>query len=158
MQGLASRKIELNSRKFTLVDEIYFQYLSQWKWFYHNGYAERSINLGNNKIKNIKMHRLITGALAGQLVDHINGDKLDNRIVNLRICDSMQNQQNRAVHYNKKFKGVSWHKRILKWQVSIRVNRQLKHVGYFDNEIEAAKQYNFHAIKYFGEFARLNHV
>lgn len=162
--------IKLSQGKVALVDDTDFEWLNQWKWFYHQGYAERSINLGivngKQKTKNVKMHRLILGTLPAKpnlyidppMVDHINGDSLDNRRSNLRGATSKTNQQNRKVHYNKRFKGVNWHKRIGAWQVSIRVDKQLKHIGYFDDEIIAAKKYNEAALLNFGEFARLNNV
>ena len=155
-------EVELTQNKKAIVDDKDFEWLSQWKWFYHNGYAERSINFGKHpngkqNIKQIKMHRLIMGDDI-PMVDHINGDGLDNRRCNLRLATSTTNQQNRRVHYNKKFKGVNWHKRIGMWQVSIRVDKQLKHIGYFDDEIMAASKYNDFAKRYFGEFARLNDV
>jgi hypothetical protein len=158
-----SKSIPLNQGKFALVDEGDFEWLNQWKWHFHYGYAERSVNLGRDitgkqHTKTIKMHQLIMCAPKGMEVDHKDGNKLDNRRSNLRICTHAENTQNRKVNYNKKFKGVNWHKRMGMWQVSIRVNKNLKHLGYFNDEIIAAKKYNELARSSFGEYARLNDV
>jgi hypothetical protein len=154
--------IPLTQGKFATIDEGDFAYLNQWKWHFSRGYARRSINVerftgGAHHTKTVSMHRQLLGDESSQ-IDHANHDGLDNRRSNLRPCSRTQNQQNRKVHYNKRFKGVNWHKQIGAWQVSIRVDKKLKHIGYYGDEIYAAKVYNKMALKYFGEFARLNHV
>ena len=156
------KKIQLTQGKHALVDDEDFEFLSQWKWHLSHGYAQRSINVsrfGNGKkTKTIRMHRTIMQLSERTSIDHINGDGLDNRKSNLRACTGKQNQQNRKTHYNKRFKGVNWHRRVSKWQTSIRVDGKLRHLGYFIDEIEAAKMYNKAALQYFGEYARLNEV
>jgi len=106
----------------------------------------------------IRMHRLILKAQKGQQVDHINGNGLDNRKDNLRFCTSSQNYQNSRKRKNcsSKYKGVWWHKQSKKWQTGIVLNYKNYHLGYFTNEIEAAKAYDLTAAEFFGEFARLN--
>ena len=113
------------------------------------------------KRKRYKQHRiafLMTYGYIPKYVDHINGIKDDNRIVNLRGCTTSQNGGNRRISSNNKsgFKGVTWSSRSNKWKSSIRVNGNGKHLGYFSNLIKAAEAYNKAAIKYFGEFANLN--
>lgn len=68
-------------------------------------------------------------------LDHINQDSLDNRVENLRQADSCDNMQNRRVFKNNVSgaKGVCWHKRRNKWQVSVGVNCKIKHIGYFED-------------------------
>jgi len=106
------------------------------------------------------MHRVIINAPRHLLVDHINHNGLDNRKANLRTATIAQNNVNRASYKTKnspsKYKGVYWSKRDKKWQVQICHNNKRKHIGQFDNEIQAAKAYDEAAKKYHKEFAVLN--
>lgn len=89
-------------------------------------------------------------------VDHINGNRLDNRRENLRICTHAKNMVNRGVYKNNtsKFKGVSKHKGENKWRAIVAG----KQIGQFDTDIEAARAYNAKMIELHGEFAKLNPV
>lgn len=142
------------------MDDDDFERLSKISWNLHpNGYAQGVINVGNRQVK-VFMHRLVNETPKGMHTDHINGDKLDNRKSNLRTCVHRENQRNRgkAVRTSSKYKGVYWHGRDQKW-VSRIVNKGKKiHLGYFDNEVDAALAYNEAAKQMFGEFARLNVV
>ena len=91
-------------------------------------------------------------------IDHINGDRTDNRIVNLREATGSENQGNRKIHEGgtSKYKGVSWKKQYSKWVAKIVVNHKNIHLGYYDNEEKAALAYNKAALEYFGEFAKIN--
>lgn len=111
-----------------------------------------------NSNKNIRLHRLIMNCPNGKQIDHINGNGLDNRKENLRICSQSENHQNRSKWGNtsSQYKGVHWHKIVKKWVAQIMINGKRKHLGYFDREREAAKAYNYMAIKHFGEYARIN--
>jgi hypothetical protein len=103
------------------------------------------------------MHRVITNAPAGKVVDHIDRNGLNNRRCNLRICSAADNSRN-SVKKGKssRYKGVSWNKKNKKWFSSIKYNRKFLHIGYFENEIAAAKAYDKMAHKLFGQFAYLN--
>jgi hypothetical protein len=91
-------------------------------------------------------------------IDHIDGDKLNNKITNLRLCTHNQNQHNQGIRVNNKsgFKGVSWMKSTRKWQAQICFRSKVKHLGLFNNKIDAAKAYDMAAIDLHGEFAWLN--
>jgi len=96
-------------------------------------------------------------------VDHINGNGLDNRIENLRMCNNSQNQMNRRNQQNSlsKYKGVrKVQERKLNnpWYASISKDRVKFHLGYFSTEKEAAEAYNNKAKELFGEFASLNTI
>ena len=106
---------------------------------------------------NCFLHRLIAGATKGEIVDHRNGNTLDNCRLNLRICAQAENTINRKSKGGaSRFKGVWLEKRRGKWVAEIRLNGKRKHIGTFVDEIEAAKAYDAAARKTHGEFATLN--
>lgn len=108
----------------------------------------------------IVMHRLITNFPKGMSVDHIDGNGLNNRRNNLRVCKNRQNVcYSVSRHGASKFKGVSKsNTRLNPWRAYIAPNRRQISLGFFKTEIEAALAYNKAALKYFGEFALLNDV
>lgn len=90
-------------------------------------------------------------------VDHRFHNTLDNRRCNIRTCTTAQNQHNqRKTRGLSQYKGVSWHKTNKKWQALIRLNGQRIYLGYFNNEIDAAKAYDKKARELFREFAFTN--
>jgi hypothetical protein len=122
-------------------------------------YAIRRVHVGFNKWKHIKMHREILDPPDHLFVDHINHHGYDNRKANLRTATHRQNSYNR-IHFRKnpssKYKGVSWNRYKKKWSVQIRYDGRSKFIGFFDDQIEAAKAYDKAAKKHQGEFAVLN--
>jgi hypothetical protein len=116
----------------------------------------------------LSLHRFVMGCELGdgKVVDHINGDTLDNRRANLRITDSRGNATNVTRSKRQKlggYKGVSWHPKAQKWQAQIcagdvRPNGKRKqlYLGLFDDPVEAAKAYDREALLRFGEFRCLN--
>lgn len=159
------KKIPLTQDKFATVDDIDYGFLMQWKWYFKGkGYAVRNSRESDklDKPKTIRMHRVI---LIRKLrhsnfkeTDHKNQNKLDNRRNNLRPASNSQNNGNRKSYKgsSSKFKGVSWRKYAKKWYARIEFEGQQKHLGYFIDELKAARAYNKAAIKYFSEFACLN--
>lgn len=156
-----TKEIQLTQDKVTLVDDDMFDSLNQWKWNYQaKGYAARYCRENNNR-KFIYMHRVITNASNGMDVDHINGNGLDNRKENLRICTTEQNMANQKKRINNTsgYKGVSYHKHrtsYKKWQARLNINKKLVTVGYYATPEEAARAYDEAAKKYKGQFALLN--
>lgn len=160
---LSYKVIKLTQNKETMVDLDVYEWASKSKWYaasWKNGfYAVK----GGKQIKgkrepNIALHRLIIDVKKDEMIDHINGDTLDNRRENLRVCNNTQNQRNQKLSNRNTtgYKGVSWHKKEKKWISRIRVNNKLIHLGYFKDLIEAAKAYDKAALIYFGEFASIN--
>jgi hypothetical protein len=119
-----------------------------------NTYAMRTERRDGRKGA-VYLHRLILGAGAGQLVDHINGDTLDNRRENLRFATPQQNCVNRTDYAPASgFRGVSRAGR--KWRAIITVRQEVISGGNFATAEEAARWYDGQAAKHFGEFAVLN--
>ncbi|WP_218939868.1 AP2 domain-containing protein [Bacillus thuringiensis] len=144
--------------KFTLVDIEDFEELSKYKWSVSKcGYVIRG-RLINGSSKCFRMHREIMNPSDDLVVDHINGDKLDNRRVNLRVCTVGENGRNRSKWSSSKsgFKGVSLSRRKGKWYTNINAHNKSRYIGTFDDVEEAARAYDYYALKYFGEFAKLN--
>lgn len=107
------------------------------------------------------MHRLIAGAERGQIVDHIDGNGLNNRRSNLRLCTHQQNIANRARQVNGSgpYKGVSFcrQKRLTKpWRAAIGGHKSVLFIGCFSTAEEAAAAYDIAAVLRYGEFACLN--
>lgn len=155
-----TKSIPLTQGKFAIVDDGDYEWLSQWKWFYNNGYAGRRTSKFIGKQKTIKMHSAVMNTPDGMSTDHANGNTLDNRRSNLRICNTSENAMNlRTPNDNTSgYKGVSWHKATGKWQVKIGFQKSVIYIGEYNNVTDAALAYNEAARKYFGDFARLNEV
>lgn len=104
------------------------------------------------------MHRVLMEAPDELHVDHINGDRLDNRRSNLRLATNQQNTWNAGLSKRNTsgFKGVSWHTRDLIFGAHIRIAGRQKTLGEFANAISAARAYDEAARRHYGEFARLN--
>lgn len=157
------KAMKLNNGAECVVDDADCAFLMQWVWQIDSkGYAVRTVHLGkvdgNHRKTSIKMHRLLTAAPSGYQVDHVNGDKLDNRKKNLRICTNSQNQMNGASYRgsSSKFRGVSYRKRDKLWVAQIQKDKKKHHIGQFECEKDAALAYNAKAKHLFGEFVRLN--
>ena len=154
------KMIPLTKGYSAVVDDEDYQHLSLTKWRsnIHDGkiYAICNVRRGG-KYTAEYMHRIITCAPFGKVVDHINGDTLDNRKENLRVCSDSQNSQNRRqVRSNSGFKGVSFYRNYGNWEANIQVNKKKIKLGYFSDKYEAALAYDRAAREYFGEFACTN--
>jgi len=158
------KEIVLSNGNKAIVDDEDFDKVSQIPWYEHEGYAKSKKYLGvidgKKRSKWFSMHGLIMNTAPGMHTDHVNGNKLDNRRCNLRICTSSQNLMNARPYAgsSSKYKGVYLNKKAKKWRAYITLNKVRKHIGTFNCEKEAAAAYNREAIKLFGEFARINEV
>jgi hypothetical protein len=146
-----------------LIDDEDYELISQYTWnafpCKRTTYARTNSSRKLGKRHTVLLHRLIMNAPEGYEVDHINGNGLDNRKENLRVCTksgNMRNKQANISHKSSKYKGVSLHRQANKWRVRLSCNGTYIHVGLFSNEEEAAKAYDKVALEYFGEFAKTN--
>ena len=159
------KQVELTQNIYCLVDDEDYTLISQYKWQAAK-MGRRWIaitSLWNPRIKKQKilyMHRMIINPPFNMEVDHIEhyDDHIDNCKSNLRVCTHVENGHNRrsAIGSSSQYLGVSWNKKSCKWLAQIRLDTEVTHLGYFDNQIDAAKIYDKTAKKYFGEFAHLN--
>jgi hypothetical protein len=111
-------------------------------WHNHCGYAARDGFYSDGRRKKIyAQHSIMESMLGrallkGEVVDHINGDKRDNRRENLRIVEHFQNIQNQR---RGKFRGTTWHKKIKKWSARVMFRYKNLYLGVFDDRYEAAR-------------------
>lgn len=155
--------IELTRGKFVKVDDSDYEEMSKFKWYAlrptgnRNYYAARGVyDRVTKKRTTVYMHKMLLAT--DDYVDHINRDSLDNRRANLRSATPGQSRANSTPKGVSKYMGVSWSKSSAKWQATIAWYGKKKHLGLFDNEIEAAQMYNTWAKAQWGEFANLNVV
>lgn len=159
-------KILKNNKNYKcIVDDEDYERYKDYNWsvndYYNKGPYFVRIKQINNKKESIRLHRLIMNAKKGEEVDHIDGNTLDNRKCNLRICTPKENSRNRKRQKNNTtgYVGVLFVNRkylIRQFRARIKVDGKIKHLGYFKTREEAALAYNIAAVIYFGEFARLN--
>ena len=162
--GYAFRLIPMAQPKYAKVDPGDYERLRKHEWLTKKGrksfYAQRRVPKGKaGKETLIYMHQMVVKVPEGMVVDHINHDGMDNRSGNLRAATYSQNLYNRKKRSGatqSKYKGIYFRKKSRKWQAGIMCNKKRIELGYFRDEIEAAKAYDRAAMKYHGEFACLN--
>ena len=128
----------------TIVSHEDYETVSQFKWNRDKFNVVQATKNGNS----YKLHRFIMNSPQGKIVDHINGNKLDNRRENLRITDAKGNSQNRMIKGGgtSKYVGV-WVKKDGKYVVKIGVNMRRIHIGCFNNEIDAAEARDIYIVQ-----------
>lgn len=167
-------EIALSQGKVALVDPADWDDVARYKWWAEEvkrgdrivWYAKREVAMLGKKRRTVKLHRLLVGEPLGMDVDHIDGDGLNCRRYNLRICTRRQNLQNRhnvAAGTTSRLLGVSWETRRGCWTARIcagKINANGEasslFLGYFDTEEAAARARDVASLRYFGEFASLN--
>ena len=109
----------------------------------------------------IYMHRLLSMAPPGMVVDHRNDNGLDNRKQNLRLCSNKENCRRRRGNAGiSGFRGVQFVKSNPKkpWRARIKVDGRFRYLGYYAEKLDAVSAYNSAAINHFGEFARPHNI
>lgn len=137
---------------FILVDDCDFDYLNQFRWHLNTviGYVTSWIDGKNQYI-----HQIIMGKKPGMVLDHINGNKLDNRRCNLRFCTTKENVRNTKKSKNNTsgFNGVSYRKLRKDYRAYIMVDRKQINLGHYKTFDEALSARLKGEKLYFGEFA-----
>jgi hypothetical protein len=160
--------IDISTKKhpntFAKVDDSDYTVLINFKWCARRKgkgclYAARTKSSGRIKNETVLMRREIMGAPSGVLIDHIDGNGLNNTRENLRFCDHSENGCNRLSHKGtSKYKGVMFRNSSKKWSAQIGLNGKYIFLGSFDSEVLAAIAYNDAAKHLHGKFARLNAI
>lgn len=170
------KEIKLTRGYVAVVDDEDYDWLMKKKWHASTGrhvMVRSTVSRlfdGYRWTRSITMHRFIMDAQEGQIVDHINGDPMDNRRENLRFVTSSQNAQNsrgpkmiNGKPPSSRFKGVA--KKIVKykgnpryvsWNSQICFDSKKIHIANCETEVEAACMYDLFATGHFGKYARPN--
>jgi hypothetical protein len=157
------REIILSNGQITLVDDQDYDYLNKYNWSFHKQdyttYAYRGKKI-NGKYCAIMMHIEIAlrhGIKPGPLIDHKDGNGLNNQSNNLRRATKGQNSANSYIPKGiSGYKGVSWNCHRQKWDARIKYKKISTFLGYYDDLIEAALAYDSAARYLYKEFAKTN--
>lgn len=160
------KEIKLTQGYVALVDDEDYSKLSTKKWCValRKGKPESALRMeqiGFKKQRTIRMHRVVLGITDPKaVIDHIDGNPLNNTKSNLRICTQAENAKNRAKmsRGSSVFKGVTLDNKTKKWAVSICCDYKSFYIGKFANELDAALAYNNAAKQLHGEFSRINNI
>jgi hypothetical protein len=159
---LNMRQIEVGTGLYILVDDEDYEWVSKCSLYcqrhrskvrpYVVAYVKKE-----GKPSYVGVHRLIINAPKGVHVDHKNGNPLDNRKSNLRVCTNSQNSQNSKIRQDSKtgYKGVHKTKEGT-YRARITYNGKRTYLKRYKDPVDAAKSYDAAARLYFGEFARTN--
>lgn len=158
------RQIQLTKGQVALVNDADYESLNQYKWYAHKWghtyYAVRKASRSECGQPFLFMHRVILNVPNGVGTDHINGNGLDNRRLNLRNCSVAQNQWNQRLHQNNTsgYKGVDYVPEfsVKQWRAQIQFKGKRLHLGLYGTAEEAARSYDEAAWKYHGDFASTN--
>ena len=154
-------KIALRNNKkqltgYTIVDEKNFIEANKYSWYESLLYAR-----SNCETLNMQLHQyILPNTPEGMIIDHINGNKLDNRSANLRFATYQQNGQNRESlkGSSSQYLGVTRCKKSEKWKCQSHYNNKNIGLGTFDNEIDAALTYDKFVLLHYGEKAKTNNL
>jgi hypothetical protein len=154
------RFVPLTQGLYALVDAVHYERVSRYKW---------CLSRSGNKLyayrkdhgKSVRLHQFLMNPPKGMVVDHIDGNGLNDLCRNLRVCTPQQNACN---HYRRKPKGAASQfigvyrlkKRPDKWFVFVQAGALKAHLGPFDDEVEAARARDYKAVEMHGRYARLN--
>lgn len=165
------KKISLKNKDhkpyFTMVDDEDFDKFGGYKWELltvgrhkkiHYAIRSKKKEKGSRQNITLYLHREIMRLGKGQLIDHIDGNGLNNQKSNLRLATRNQNEWNRVgwtKNKSSKYKGVSWNKNKKKWRAQISHFRKRILIGDYENEKEAGEAYKQKARQLHKEFYKL---
>ena len=154
-----TRTIPLGHSLFAVVDERDHERVAAHKWYVNSkGYAVAHVRHSDGSRGMMRLHRFVIGAQAGDVIDHVNGDKLDCRTANLRKCSHSESACNRRRRSDNAsgYTGVSWYAPLKVWKAKVVKDGHAYHLGYFSDALHAALAYDSAAAQLHGEFAALN--
>jgi hypothetical protein len=153
--------VPLTQGKFAQVDASDWPAVMRFKWHVKRMrrglYAARNVHRPGGGQRTRLLHQDILPGVSQ--VDHRDGNGLNNRRKNLRTATTRQNRQGfqrKKKGTSSHFRGVCWKAQVAKWRAQIQVDGDVKHLGYFSREVDAAKAYDTAARCYFGNFASPN--
>ncbi|MDP1873673.1 HNH endonuclease [Phenylobacterium sp.] len=154
---MSVHEIPLTQGRVALVDPTGLAKAGTFKWCFDGRYACRGVGPRGNHRREY-LHRFLMDAPNGAQVDHINGDKLDNRLENLRLCGFTENRHNVGLtrRNTSGFKGVSFNSRRRAWIAQITCAGVHHYLGQYDSPEAASRAYDAAALKLQGEFARVS--
>lgn len=126
--------IPVSSNRRTIVDDDLYLFLNQFKWWLTPSGSKKYYATTSIKGKSVLMHRLITNPPNWAVVDHINGNSLDNRKCNLRVVSHFQNKRNLKTKKTSKYPGVWRSKTKNKWIANVHFKGENIYLGSHDNE------------------------
>jgi hypothetical protein len=150
------KMIKLTQGRHAIVDDDVHEELSRFSWWFGNGgYAQRTEKRRGEK-RNVMMHHHVLPRLPEFQIDHINGNKLDNRRSNLRYATASENHINKGLIRSNTsgFTGVSWRANRGRWKAYFKKNGRQIYVGQFKTREEAARARDAAVRDAFGEFSR----
>lgn len=152
---MAATLLRLDSQHSTRVEEPDLEELCRFQWFCLNGYAARQQRTRTGTTI-VLMHRQLMRARPGELVDHEDGDRLNNCRTNLRVATPSENGANRAGPRANAYRGVYYEARSGRYRAQIKCDGRNRYLGTHDTPEAAAEAYDRAARARWGRFARLN--
>lgn len=158
---MAKNLLLSDGKTFTLVDDLDYEVLKRWTWHAKKDksgkiYVQHTTHVGGTPVA-LKMHRFLMECPRGKVIDHINGDSLDNRRENLRIVSVRENNFNiRRVAGATGLRGVSYNRSSKMYEANVSKDSVKYYLGMFDNAYDAARAYDEKALELFGELALTN--
>ena len=148
--------IPLTQGQISMIDTEDWSIVRHYSWCADKTTSGKFYAKTTVKRSSIRLHSLIMNCPKGFEVDHINGNTLDNRKANLRVCSHSENCKNQPVRKNNSsgFTGVTFNKEKQKWTAQITINKKVTNLGRFNNKEDAILAYKTASELHFGEFRR----